>query len=294
MTHLRIRHLIPIVAAGVALGACTPTGNLDSTGVSATADGQTLTVVGWAWDEDVPTTPIDVHVYIDGNGIATKADLPRPDVAASFPKAGPDHGYQVRVNVAAGSHQICAYGINYPGTGGDNSLLGCTTVVVSSPTTTTAPPTTTTTAPAPTTTVPAVPVDTTWQQDLLDRINASRTTAGAGAVTTCPALATAAQAYADTLAANQWLDPTGPDGSDTWMRVTAYGPASVGENLSFGYATPADVHAGMLASQTQVDNIVRPEFTAVGLGRTWGDPDDAGPTPASYYWVEVFGQGGTC
>jgi uncharacterized protein YkwD len=76
--------------------------------------------------------------------------------------------------------------------------------------------------------------------------------------------------------------------------VSGYGPTSVGENLAFGYDTPADVHTGMLASQSQLDNIVRPEFTAVGLGRTFADPDGSGPAPASYYWVEEFGQGGTC
>ena len=104
-------------------GASNPFGNLDGT---ARAPG-TLTVSGWAIDPDT-NAPLTVHVYVDGK-YATKGvtGVSRPDVAASYPGWGSDRGYSITVPVTAGTHTVCAYGINQL-IGTSNSKLGCRTV----------------------------------------------------------------------------------------------------------------------------------------------------------------------
>jgi hypothetical protein len=82
---------------------------------------------GWAIDPDTKA-PIPVHVYVDGRGVATKADRDRPDVGAAYPAYGSAHGFTAEVPASPGAHTLCAYGINTGG--GSNSLLGCRTVVV--------------------------------------------------------------------------------------------------------------------------------------------------------------------
>lgn len=280
-----LRAISTTIAAGamvVGAAACQPEGSQDLAAHQVTVNGSTIYVAGWAWDQDVPTTPIDVHIYVGSSGIAVRADGYRPDVAAARPGAGPNHGYTASINVSVGTHQVCSYGINALGTAGDNALLGCTTVTVSAPATTTTPSPTIPTGPA------------TWQDDLVSLVNDARTGAGAAELDRCAALDRSAQAYADLLAANQWLDPVGPDGSTIWSRTSGYNAASQAENLSWGFDTVAAFHASTLASADQSANLLLPEFTAIGVGRAVGDPDGSGPLPSSTYWVEELGQGGTC
>jgi hypothetical protein len=114
---------------GIALGGA-PVGSLD-TATQASLQGWfgTANVAGWAIDPDT-TSSTDVHVYVDGVGIALKANKARSDVAQLF--AGYDaspHGYSGSVSVMYGKRQICAYGINAVGKGG-NTLLGCTVATI--------------------------------------------------------------------------------------------------------------------------------------------------------------------
>jgi len=102
----------------------TPDGSLDlvrDTGQSS------IQVAGWALDQDV-TSPIAVHVYVDGRAVAgVTAQSPRPDVDAVY-RRGPNHGFDLTVPAAAGTHNTCVYGID--GNGGTNVLLGCRTVTI--------------------------------------------------------------------------------------------------------------------------------------------------------------------
>ena len=103
-----------------------PYGNFER----ATVSGRTVTVTGWAIDSDAPTTPLSVHVYVDGRYAgAALADRPRADVARRQPGTGTAHGYTTALDVAAGRHQVCVYAIN-AGPGTLNPRLGCTTVTV--------------------------------------------------------------------------------------------------------------------------------------------------------------------
>jgi SpoIID/LytB domain protein len=102
-----------------------PFGSVDL--VAGTPDG--VQVAGWAIDPDV-TDPIDVHVYVDGAGVALNANGDRPDVGAAFAGSGNAHGFNALVRAAPGNHRVCLYAINVRG--GGNSLLECRTVFVPS------------------------------------------------------------------------------------------------------------------------------------------------------------------
>ncbi len=114
--------------AAVSLGP-SPIGALDA--VSGTSGS--LHLLGWAADPDT-SAPIVVHVYVDGSFVkAAPADGQRPDVAAALPALGAQHGYDVAVAMPSiGTHDICVYGINAAGTPGDNDLLACRKVSISS------------------------------------------------------------------------------------------------------------------------------------------------------------------
>ena len=101
-----------------------PIGSLDTVSAAPGA----VNAAGWAIDPDT-ALPIAVHLYVDGNGMATTANGNRPDVGAAFPDYGPAHGWSASMPASPGLHNVCAYGINV-GQGGTNPLLGCRPVVV--------------------------------------------------------------------------------------------------------------------------------------------------------------------
>ncbi len=100
-----------------------PFGSLDSVSVSGPGE---LSVSGWAIDSDT-SDAIDIHVYVDGQPrVAAPADGERPDVGQAFAGYGSGHGYDTVVTgVTPGTHEVCTYGINQPGSPGGNTLLGC-------------------------------------------------------------------------------------------------------------------------------------------------------------------------
>jgi len=109
----------------VSVGNQTPIGSID---VARNGGSSSIQVAGWALDPDM-TTPINVHVYVDGVAtLALTALNPRPDVDAVY-HDGVNHGYDATFTATAGSHSVCLYGID--GNGGTNVLLGCRSVTVS-------------------------------------------------------------------------------------------------------------------------------------------------------------------
>jgi hypothetical protein len=93
-----------------------PGGALD--GLSVTFGG--IRAVGWARDIET-SAPIAVHLYVDGvPRAAVAADVQRADVGA--------HGFDGVVSTGAGTHKVCAYGINVGL--GLNRQLGCRSITV--------------------------------------------------------------------------------------------------------------------------------------------------------------------
>ncbi|MDP9091364.1 MAG: fibronectin type III domain-containing protein [Actinomycetota bacterium] len=106
--------------ATAAVPAGSPFGHNDV--VAAVPGG--VRVGGWAIDPDAQQAALTVALYSDGNLITSvPANVPRPDVAAANPGAGPLHGYDTHVSVADGNHTVCVRAINI-GPGADRTL-GC-------------------------------------------------------------------------------------------------------------------------------------------------------------------------
>jgi hypothetical protein len=96
-----------------------PIGNFES----ANRNGGAVRLQGWALDRDT-NGPVDVHVYVDGRGVASfPANVPRGDVSAAF-RTGGGHAFDATVGVPGGYHYVCAYAINRA-SGTTNPLLGC-------------------------------------------------------------------------------------------------------------------------------------------------------------------------
>lgn len=144
--------------------------------------------------------------------------------------------------------------------------------------------------PATTTTPPV-----SWQTSMLTAINRERQAAGLSAVSTCGALGRTAQTYADVLIGTRDISHTGPNGSTLQTRVAASGYVgwtNIGENLAAGQGTVEEVMTAWLGSSGHRANILKPEFTHVGFGRTKGLYKDN--TVESWFWVQNFGAGGIC
>jgi hypothetical protein len=94
----------------------------------ATAQGNTVTVDGWAYDYDAPSQPLNIAVYTDGKMVAYGATtIARPDVNADYKITG-THGYSIPFTLSTGVHRVCTYGLDIGP--GPNSTLGCLPVTV--------------------------------------------------------------------------------------------------------------------------------------------------------------------
>jgi hypothetical protein len=96
------------------------------------AEGRTLRASGWSLDPDDLTSPVEMHVYVNGQFSGSViADGRRDDIAAAFPGAGSAHGWSWQMTVyAPGTDQVCVYAINR-NQGTQNPLINCSSVVVS-------------------------------------------------------------------------------------------------------------------------------------------------------------------
>ena len=102
----------------------TPTPPVGSVDV-VSGNGLTATVAGWAVDPSSPSTSIDVHIYVNGAGVARTANKARPDVNGALGIYG-QHGYIEQVALKPGGNTVCVYGIGT--SSGNNALLACRTV----------------------------------------------------------------------------------------------------------------------------------------------------------------------
>ncbi|MFF4350135.1 CAP domain-containing protein [Streptomyces sp. NPDC001530] len=114
--------------------------------------------------------------------------------------------------------------------------------------------------------------------------NAERTTAGLRPLSVDPLLTTAAQAHSADMVARAFYSHTSPEGSQPWDRAAAAGctHGSIGENIACGQRSPAEVVRGWMNSPGHRANILKPDFTHIGIGL-------AGGGKAGTYWTQLFG-----
>ena len=102
-----------------------PFGALDSAGGGV----HSVSVSGWAIDEDDYGKALEIHVYLDDSGVGkTVADKYRPDVNNVY-GCGEYHGYEATLAVDSnmtGEHTVKVFAINTGG--GTNTLIGSKTV----------------------------------------------------------------------------------------------------------------------------------------------------------------------
>lgn len=120
--------------------------------------------------------------------------------------------------------------------------------------------------------------------EVVDLTNRERTRAGLRALSVDPALTTAAQTYSADMAARAFYSHTSPEGSQPWDRAAAAGSRmrAIGENIACGQRSPAEVVEGWMNSPGHRANILKPDFTHIGIGF-------AGGGPAGTYWTQLFG-----
>lgn len=139
---------------------------------------------------------------------------------------------------------------------------------VGNPTQTAAPK-----APAPPPTVPSTPGVSTEMQQVLDLVNAERTSRGLVPVRFSSQLNAAALAHTQRQADDGTIYHTDPrDGSSPGDRIsrTGYRFSTWGENVAAGQRTPAAVVQAWMKSKGHCQNILNPAFNELGVGYVTG------------------------
>ncbi|KUO04984.1 CAP domain-containing protein [Streptomyces caeruleatus] len=114
--------------------------------------------------------------------------------------------------------------------------------------------------------------------------NRERARSGLHPLSVDPALTTAAQAYSADMAARAFYSHTSPEGTQPWDRAAAAGSRmrTIGENIACGQRSPGEVVEGWMNSPGHRANILKRDFTHIGIGF-------AGGGPAGTYWTQLFG-----
>ncbi|MEU9453982.1 CAP domain-containing protein [Streptomyces sp. NPDC048277] len=120
--------------------------------------------------------------------------------------------------------------------------------------------------------------------EVVDLTNRERTRAGLRALAVDPQLATAAQTYSTDMATRDFYSHTSPEGTQPWDRAAAAGSRrrTIGENIACGQRSAAEVVDGWMNSPGHRANILKPDFTHIGIGF-------AGGGRAGTYWTQLFG-----
>jgi Fibronectin type III domain len=95
---------------------------------SATQVNGALKITGWAFDNDTPASPVIVSIGVDGVSHLVRANLSRPDIAATYPGIGNLHGFSATYKLPEGKHTVCvtAHNVGY----GADAKLGCLSPVL--------------------------------------------------------------------------------------------------------------------------------------------------------------------
>ncbi|MFJ8632175.1 CAP domain-containing protein [Streptomyces sp. NPDC093568] len=120
--------------------------------------------------------------------------------------------------------------------------------------------------------------------EVVDLTNRERARAGLHPLAVDPALTGAAQAYSTDMAVRAFYSHTSPEGTQPWDRAAAAGSRmrTIGENIACGQRSAGEVVDGWMNSPGHRANILKRDFTHIGIGF-------AGGGPAGTYWTQLFG-----
>ena len=131
-------------------------------------------------------------------------------------------------------------------------------------------------------------INSSYASQVLSLVNQHRAAIGVGQLSTDSALTASAVWKSMNMAGLNYFDHNDdPIGRTVGQRLAACGwPSNLGwgENIAYGYSTPADVMNAWLNSAGHKANIENPSFTSIGIGV-------AANAQGTYYWTQDFGQG---
>lgn len=118
-------------------------------------------------------------------------------------------------------------------------------------------------------------------RELLWLVNSSRKHRGCSPLKTNTHLDRAAMKYAREMSRTRYFDHTARDGRTFDQRIWAagYGGTHLGENIAFGYTSPASVHSAWMHSAGHRRNILDCRYRHIGIGYSGKD----------HFWVQNFG-----
>ncbi|PKT74689.1 stress protein [Streptomyces populi] len=121
-------------------------------------------------------------------------------------------------------------------------------------------------------------------REVIALTNTERASAGLAPLTADVRLTAAAQAHSADMVARDFYAHTAPEGGRPWDRAAAAGCThrAIGENIACGQRSPAEVVRGWMDSPGHRANILKPDFTHIGIGL-------AGGGRAGTYWTQLFG-----
>ncbi|WP_433467324.1 CAP domain-containing protein [Spirillospora sp. CA-128828] len=125
---------------------------------------------------------------------------------------------------------------------------------------------------------------TRFAAEVVSLTNAQRAAHGLRPLADDRCLTAAAQAYSEDMAARRFYSHTSPEGTQPWDRAAAAGSThlGIGENIACGQRSPAEVVQGWMDSPGHRANILKPDFTHIGIGFQGGGK-------AGTYWTQLFG-----
>jgi uncharacterized protein YkwD len=124
---------------------------------------------------------------------------------------------------------------------------------------------------------------TTAESQVITLVNQERAKVGCVALKYNLNLRTAAYQHSVDMATHNYFDHTGSDGSTFVTRVKAAGySAPLGENIAWGWRTPADVMNAWMNSAPHKANILNCAARSIGVGM-------AKSANGTAYWTQEFG-----
>jgi uncharacterized protein YkwD len=133
---------------------------------------------------------------------------------------------------------------------------------------------------------------------ILCLLNDERAQHGLAPLTTSALLELASQRHSEDMGLRKFFAHETPDGADPGRRMEAVGypvtSTTTGENLAWGTgpeATPVRIVKGWMNSPGHRENILRPEFTQVGVGVAYEAPIASATGPVGVYTTDFGGLG---